>query len=223
MSQVCAKPFCRLQYKAKYEPSILQAASTNLSGVNSQSLYQTWVLVAVLSDRKELAHMADTSSSARGSTSELALGKLNFAHRVDNGLDGCNRLHGHTYELAVKVYSRNEQDGETALGDVHKVSNEIFVSLHHRVLLASGGDNVHKDDSIMLDYVGTDDKRYMFPVADTMLIPVEQVTAETLANWVAIKIAEKLKNCAGYNAVEKIQVTLSESGTTIASSTTMLR
>ena len=167
--------------------------------------------------------MADTSSSARGSISELGLGKLNFAHRVDNGPEGCNRLHGHTYELAVKVYSRNEQDGETALGDVHKVSNEIFVSLHHRVLLASGGDNVHKDDSRILEYVGADDKRYMFPVADAMLIPVEQITAETLANWVATKIAEKLKDYASCNAVEKIEVTLSESGTTMASSTAMLR
>ncbi len=180
-------------------------------------------MLAVFNDREGLIHMTGTSSSARGAISELRLGKFNFAHRVDNGLDGCNRLHGHTYELAVKVHSRNEQNSKIAFGDAHKVSNEILGSLHHRVLLASGGDNVHKDDSRILEYVGADDKRYMFPVADTMLIPIEQITAETLANWVATKIAEKLKDYASCNAVEKIEVTLSESGTTMASSTAMLR
>ena len=154
--------------------------------------------------------MSDDNASARPSSADLNLGIFSFAHRVDHGDHGCNRLHGHTYALAVKVHSRTKQDSETALSDMHNIAKEISSSLDRRVLLASGGDNVYKDDSIMLEYVGADNKRYAFPITDTMLIPLEQITAETLANWIAVRIAEKLKDYPSYKQVETIEVTLSE-------------
>jgi hypothetical protein len=76
--------------------------------------------------------------------------------------------------------------------------------------LASGGENVYKDDSISIEYVSADDKRRTLANDDAKLLPMKEATVNALATWIAGQVAAKLREQNDYRNIAGMEITLIE-------------
>jgi len=149
-------------------------------------------------------------------------GSFSATRRVSDAPHGGNRLHGHTYEVAVRLARKAGFQGKFVFPfeELAAIAKDVCEELNNKVLLASGGENVYKEDSITIEYVSADNKRYHLPVEDVKLLPVEEVTIEALASWIGAQILAKLKEYPDfYGNIGKMEITLYEGrqrGCTIA-------
>lgn len=102
----------------------------------------------------------------------------------------CGRLHGHTYALHAEV--TGEVDPATGFimdfGIVKDVLRRVADDLDHHVLVQAKSRDfeiTRRHDQVAFN-VGL--KHYVFPEADTRLLPIEATTAEALIEWVADEI-----------------------------------
>ena len=138
---------------------------------------------------------------------------FNASRRVSHAPHGGNRLHGHTYELAIKLKRKPTVQARLIFPfeELASIVRRICEELNNKVLLASGGENVYKEDSISIEYVSADDKRYTLPMDDVKLLPVEEVTVEALATWIGGHIAARLKEHNDfYRNIAVMEITLYE-------------
>jgi 6-pyruvoyltetrahydropterin/6-carboxytetrahydropterin synthase len=149
-------------------------------------------------------------------------GSFSATQRVSDAPHGGNRLHGHTYEVAVRLLRKPGSQGKIVFPFevLMNIVKDVCAELNNKVLLASGGENVYKEDSVILEYVAADDKRYMFPMGDVKLLPLEDVTIEALTSWIGAQIVAKLKEYPDFHGnIGKVEITLYEGrqrGCTIA-------
>lgn len=139
-------------------------------------------------------------------------GSFSASRRVSHAPHGGNRLHGHSYDLAVKLKRKPEAPNklifpfEELTANVRRVCEE----LNNKVLLASGGKNVYKEGSTSIEYVSADNKRYVLPADDVKLLPVDEVTVEALASWIGEQIVTKLKEHRDFGNLTGMEITLYE-------------
>lgn len=140
-------------------------------------------------------------------------GSFSATYRISHASQGENRLHGHTYELAAKLSPQAGLQGNLIFRfeELAAIVKSLCEELNKGVLLASGGENVHKDDSIAIEYVSADDKRYVLPMDDVKLIPVEEITTEALASWIGSEIATRLGHI-GCKNIREVEIMLHERG-----------
>ena len=121
-------------------------------------------------------------------------GYLNFssAHFITYG-GKCERLHGHNYGVLVEI--------EGDLGDdklvfdftvLKRLTKEICQHLNHRFLLPL--DNPHlklipSPEEWEIHFKG---RRYIFPRADVVELPIDNATAERLAEYICNSLYKML-------------------------------
>jgi len=140
-------------------------------------------------------------------------GSFSATRRVSNAPHGGNRLHGHTYEISVRLTRKkvSEQKLIFPLEELAAIMKGVCEELNNKVMLASGGENVYKEDSITIEYVSADNKRYLLPVEDVKLLPVEEVTIEALASWIGAQTAARLKEYRDFSGnIAQMEITLYE-------------
>lgn len=140
-------------------------------------------------------------------------GSFCVSHRISHASYGLDRLHGHTYELAVELKGRGSSEASMVFPfeELMSIVKNICSELNNKTLLASEGDNVYKEDSVAIEYVTGDQKRYLLPLGDVKLLPLEEVTAEALVVWIGKKIEAKVKEYRDFSQnVKEIEVTLFE-------------
>ena len=102
-------------------------------------------------------------------------------------LDGgaCERLHGHTYRVAVEVHG--------PLGDnqyvidflaVQSILKDILVALDHRMLLPTRHPAIRVASREGEVEVTFEQRRWVFPEDNCLLLPVANTTTEMLAQYV---------------------------------------
>jgi len=139
-------------------------------------------------------------------------GSFSASRRVSHAPFGGNRLHGHSYNLAVKLKQKPEATSklifpfEELIATVRRICEE----LNNKVLLATGGGNVYKKDSTSIEYISADKKRYVLPTDDVTLIPVEEVTIEALASWLGERIVAELRMHRDIENLTGVEITLYE-------------
>ncbi len=105
----------------------------------------------------------------------------------------CEHLHGHNWLVTVRLEGEVGERG--MLMDFLKL-NEVVSSecgkLDHKVLLPSMNPQVSIQQSGDEIEVKVPGKRFVFPVSDVMILPLREVTAEELANYLLHQIAPKL-------------------------------
>ena len=125
----------------------------------------------------------------------------------------CERLHGHNYRVAVTV------DGpvDPATGFVvdfavlKRVVQAAIEPLDHRVLVPSTNPSLRVRESegqVIVDY--TRPGWLVVPAAHACLIPVAQTTAEVMAEWIARKVWDELRN-SGHAGLTRMVLELEES------------
>lgn len=111
------------------------------------------------------------------------------AHFITFNGNICERLHGHNWRVAAEVSGPLDENYYVfdfiALRDhLQKIVNE----LDHRVLLPTKHKTISitaENDEVIARF---EEKRWVFPVEDCALLPLENTTAERIAWWMAHRL-----------------------------------
>jgi 6-pyruvoyltetrahydropterin/6-carboxytetrahydropterin synthase len=132
------------------------------------------------------------------------------AHFISYDGDHCERLHGHNYSVSIEV--AGSLDANSYVFDFIALKNlarEITGGFDHRLLLPSRNHYIQvseNDDQVEVRY---HERRWSFPRGDCMLLPVENTTAELLAQFVALRLTEELEQRFRFRP-DSVQVALGE-------------
>lgn len=105
----------------------------------------------------------------------------------------CERLHGHNYGVSVALEGRLTDDAYVFDFVVLKrIVRQICDELDHRFLLPSQSEDLdvrQGEDQWEIRY---EDRRYMLPAADVLSLPVDNITAERLAEHISDRLLQAL-------------------------------
>ncbi len=118
----------------------------------------------------------------------------------------CSRLHGHTYVLHLKIKGYTDESGFLMdFSEIKRCMEEIAESLDHRILLP--GRNPHisvkeidNENAIKVNY---QEKRYIFPKEDVLILDLVTLTAEVLSEYMVhefVRIANIPENIISIKA-----------------------
>ena len=120
------------------------------------------------------------------------------AHFITFNGNVCERLHGHNYRVLAEV--EGPLDENAYVIDFIAVRDELKLivdELDHRVLLPTGHPliKVVADDR---EVTATfEDRRWVFPRGDCVLLPVTNTTAELLARLIGLRLLDALQKRLG--------------------------
>ena len=111
------------------------------------------------------------------------------AHFITFNGNICERLHGHNWRTAVELTGPLDENQYVfdfiALRDnLQAIVNE----LDHRVLLPTKHHSIRVTESEREVEATSEDRRWVFPREDCILLPVENTTAELIARWIGQRL-----------------------------------
>ena len=132
------------------------------------------------------------------------------AHFITFNGDICERLHGHNYRVAVEADGPLDENHYVidfiALRDALKT---ITDELDHRMLLPTEHPQIHVRSEEKEVEAAFQDRRWVFPREDCVLLPVANTTAELLARYIGLRLLEDLEN-RGIVRPQRLQVAVDE-------------
>jgi 6-pyruvoyltetrahydropterin/6-carboxytetrahydropterin synthase len=113
----------------------------------------------------------------------------------------CSFLHGHTYAIHIRVYGeKNNQGYIIDFSEIKNVVKQIADCLDHKILIANGNSCFCiKENEVIVSF---DDKKFVFPLSNCVVLPIDNVTAENLAEYVFSQVIKKLHLPSNVSAVE---------------------
>lgn len=121
-------------------------------------------------------------------------GNLRFdsAHFITSG-GKCERLHGHNYGLSVELEAPLTSDSYVFDFVVLKdIIRRISETLDHRFLLPLRNPHLKVQQNGDEWEIRVGERRYLFPARDVVALPVDNVTAERLAEYIWGEIAREV-------------------------------
>ncbi len=132
------------------------------------------------------------------------------AHFITFAGNICERLHGHNWRVAVEVAGALDENYYVfdfiALRDALQA---IVDELDHRVLLPTGHTAIQVTAGEREVEATFEERRWVFPREDCVLLPVENTTAELIARWIGRRLGDVIRREAGA-PVESIRVDVEE-------------
>jgi 6-pyruvoyltetrahydropterin/6-carboxytetrahydropterin synthase len=123
---------------------------------------------------------------------------------------GCEPLHGHNYDVFVEVDGGLTEDSWVwDFGDLKRATKAIIDELDHKFLLQRESTVLRineLEDSWELRFAA---RHYRFPKEDVVALPIDNTTAERIAEWVAGRLAESLRHSGATN-LAKLTVGIEE-------------
>ena len=120
-------------------------------------------------------------------------GNLRFsaAHFISFG-GKCERLHGHNYGVSIILEGElNEDCYVFDFVDLKKIARQICDQLDHRFLLPARSKHLNINEADGEWTIRFKNRRYLFPAEDVLVLPVDNVTAERLADYICSRLLEK--------------------------------
>ena len=116
------------------------------------------------------------------------------AHFIVFGKNGCERLHGHNYQVAAEIEDELKSDHLVFdFIEFKQILQGITDSLDHRMLIPLNSDTLGVEVTDETVRITSDEKEWIIPRDDCVLLPLENTTAELLARWVSDELSEKLE------------------------------
>lgn len=115
------------------------------------------------------------------------------AHFITYQGNICERLHGHNWRTAVEV--RGPLDENHYVFDfiaLRDALQRIVNDLDHRMLLPTEHPAIRVEASEREVEVRFEERRWVFPREDCVLLPVENTTAERLAEWIGRQLCTQI-------------------------------
>ena len=129
------------------------------------------------------------------------------AHFITFGENICERLHGHNYRVAVDLHGPlGEHAYVVDFIAARDALLEITTELDHHVLLPTE----HPRIAVAVEETGETDeviarfeeRRWVFPREDCVLLPVANTTAELLARYIGLRLEAALTEQCGFQPTE---------------------
>ncbi|MBS3781378.1 MAG: 6-pyruvoyl tetrahydropterin synthase family protein [Candidatus Thermoplasmatota archaeon] len=123
------------------------------------------------------------------------------ASHILPGHEKCGRIHGHNYAIHVRISGEPSESGVVFdFLPIKEKLREIADRLDHRVLIASGMEGLKKEENEIM--IQIENKRYVFPEEDALILDIDQVTAEQLAMYLLEEVVEEVDFPEKVNSVE---------------------
>lgn len=124
--------------------------------------------------------------------------------------EGAERLHGHSYEVVVELEGALSNIGWVAdFGVVRKIAASLCGELDHRLILPAASPALQITEQGEAYEVWVSGRRYVIPRGDVVTLPVENSTAERLAEWFAGRLLDGLA-AAGVSGLRRVAVGVNE-------------
>ena len=132
------------------------------------------------------------------------------AHFITFAGNVCERLHGHNYGVIAYVYGPLDENHYVvdfiALRDslqeiVHELDHHMLLPRHHPAICVQ-----EMDGEVEVRF---ENRRWLFPREDCVLLPVANTTAELLARHIGLKLRERLQTLTGRRP-EKVRIEVDE-------------
>jgi 6-pyruvoyltetrahydropterin/6-carboxytetrahydropterin synthase len=132
------------------------------------------------------------------------------AHFITFNGNVCERLHGHNWRTAVELTGPLDENHYVfdfiALRDAMQ---SIVNELDHRVLLPANHPLIRVTESEREVEASFEDRRWVFPREDCVILPVENTTAELIARWIGGRLRPTVQS--GYGpAVSMMRIEVEE-------------
>ena len=153
--------------------------------------------------------MSEPAHERRSVTVEDVRLRFAAAHMATLGVE-LEPLHGHNYSVRCRVEGDLTPDRWVIDFSVLKrYVREVCERLDHRFLL--------QRDSALLEIredadgwtIVFGERRYHFPAADVMVLPIENTTAELIAQWLCERVVEALE-AGGHSNLSRVEVEVEE-------------
>jgi len=141
--------------------------------------------------------------------------KFSSAHFITFG-GKCERLHGHNYGVLVEIEGMlNDDKLVFDFTIIKQLTREICHQLNHRFLLPLHNPHLELMTTPDSWEVRFKEKRYIFPRSDVVELPIDNSTAERLAEYICGELCRAL---ASYNIsnLHAIMVGVEEAPTQMA-------
>ncbi len=124
----------------------------------------------------------------------------------------CESLHGHNYRVGVKVEGAIDTECLFVIdfSVLKKAARKYVDEIDHKVLLPTENPKLayrEVGDKLHVDYFG--EPTYVFPRRDCALLPIQNSTAEMLAEWFARHIRASLL-ADGFTSLTLLEVEVEE-------------
>jgi 6-pyruvoyltetrahydropterin/6-carboxytetrahydropterin synthase len=117
------------------------------------------------------------------------------AHFITFAGNVCERLHGHNYTVAAEVHGPlDENQYVVDFVALREILREIVAELDHHVLLPTDHPTIKVSADERRVDVRFEDRQWVFPRGDCVLLPVANTTAELLARYIGQRMLEVLKS-----------------------------
>lgn len=122
----------------------------------------------------------------------------------------CEAIHGHNYRVACHV--RGSLDPHACVIDFIWLRDrllEITSQLDHHVLLPQNHAQIHVreiDDHFEVQF---EQRRWVFPAAEVTLLPIENTTAERLAEWIGQQLLTAIQKL-GHTQISQLRLGVDE-------------
>jgi 6-pyruvoyltetrahydropterin/6-carboxytetrahydropterin synthase len=131
-------------------------------------------------------------------------------HFITYAGDVCERLHGHNYRVTAEIHGPLDENRYVvdfiALRDTLKT---IVDELDHHMLLPTDHPLIRVVAGEREVEATFQDRRWVFPRGDCVLLPVTNTTSELLAHYIADRLAGRLTDRIGQRP-ERIRVEVDE-------------
>jgi 6-pyruvoyltetrahydropterin/6-carboxytetrahydropterin synthase len=124
----------------------------------------------------------------------------------------CETLHGHNYRLGIAV--EGSLDSETLFvldfSVLKQIARRLVDEIDHKVLLPRLNPKLgyrEEGGRLAVDYFG--EPTYVFPTADCALLPIQNTTAEMLAQYLGTRMREELTK-GGYRHLTLLEMEVEE-------------
>jgi 6-pyruvoyltetrahydropterin/6-carboxytetrahydropterin synthase len=124
----------------------------------------------------------------------------------------CETLHGHNYRVGVAVEGSVDAEAFFVLdfSVLKQITRRFVDEIDHKVLLPTQNPKLafHEDgDRLRVDYFGR--PTYVFPRRDCALLPIQNSTAEMLAQYLGVQVRDEL-NRGGYTHLTLMELEVEE-------------
>lgn len=124
----------------------------------------------------------------------------------------CESLHGHNYRVGVAVEGTVDAECLFVLdfSVLKQITRRLVDEIDHKVLLPTLNPKLsyrEDGDRIAVDYFG--EPTYVFPRRDCALLPIQNSTAEMLAQYLGTRVREELAR-GGYTHLTRLEFEVEE-------------
>ena len=124
----------------------------------------------------------------------------------------CETLHGHNYRVGVAVEGALDDEAFFVLdfSVLKQIARRFVDEIDHKVILPTENPKLayHEDgERVRVDYFG--EPTYVFPKRDCALLPIQNSTAEMLAQYLGTRVREELSR-SGYAHLTRLELEVEE-------------